>query len=145
MNKKINSFSGKYRFLSNFYPSEIKFGSIDYSTVEHAYQATKTLDEEVREIISKAPTPQTAKRLGRKLMIRDDWEKVKLGIMLCLVRMKFSENIVLRDKLLLTANVELIEGNYWNDRFWGKCNGEGKNHLGLLLMQVRDELEEKAA
>lgn len=136
--KAISSFSGEYRFLSNFYSSKIKFGRLEYPTVEHAYQAAKTLNEEDREIVSKAPTPGVAKRLGRQLALRDDWEKVKLGIMLHLVRVKFG-TVAFEDKLLSTGEAELIEGNYWNDTFWGVCRGRGENHLGKILMKVRGE------
>lgn len=54
---------------------------------------------------------------------------------------KFSQDKDLRDKLIATGNTELIEDNTWNDRFWGVCNGEGINHLGKLLMELRDELK----
>jgi predicted NAD-dependent protein-ADP-ribosyltransferase YbiA (DUF1768 family) len=58
-----------------------------------------------------------------------------------LVRQKFREP-KLRELLAGTRNAELIEGNYWGDRFWGVYVGDGKgeNHLGKILMQVREEV-----
>lgn len=135
----INSFSGKYRFLSNFYPSPIKMGDLVYDTVEHAYQAAKCVEPLDRLMIRDATTPGIAKQLGRRVAIRDDWEEVKVQVMHKLLQMKFKSEY-LKDMLLDTGDVELIEGNTWGDTFWGVCNGVGENHLGKLLMQVRSLL-----
>ncbi len=137
----------RYKFLSNFFPSTVT--STDYRdhnvypTVEHAYQASKSIDPVVREKICAAPTPGMAKKAGRAAGLRPDWEDVKLRIMLDLLRDKFSGS--LGAALLATEDEQLIEGNTWGDRFWGVYNGMGENHLGRLLMQVRDELREKTA
>ena len=136
----INSFTGKYRFLSNFGPSSVEFGGKIYATVEHAYQGAKTFDLEEREDIRLADTPGKAKRLGKKATIRADWDDVKLSIMEDLVRQKFSKHASLKEKLLETNNAELVKGNYWGDVFWGVCKGVGKNHLGKILMKIREEL-----
>jgi predicted NAD-dependent protein-ADP-ribosyltransferase YbiA (DUF1768 family) len=56
------------------------------------------------------------------------------------VKDKFSRNPELRVKLLNTGDLQLVEGNYWGDTFWGVCNGKGENHLGKILMRVRKEL-----
>jgi ribA/ribD-fused uncharacterized protein len=138
----INSFEGDNAFLSNFYPSSIKVDDITYPTVEHAFQASK-LDPDnlwVKTAISHLDTPGKAKRFGRKVTLRSNWEQIKNSIMLNLLRLKFS-NSALKFLLLETGDEELIEGNYWNDTYWGVCNGEGQNHLGKLLMQVREELK----
>ena len=87
--------------------------------------------------------PGEAKRWGRNITLRADWEHVKLPIMLNLVRQKFA-NDPLRAKLLGTGEHELIEGNHWNDTFWGVCRGVGSNRLGKILMQVRAELKASA-
>jgi N-glycosidase YbiA len=137
---RIDSFRGQYRFLSNFSPAEIYFDDVLYSTVEHAYQAAKTLDLREREQVQRAPSAGDAKRLGRKVTKRDDWEQVKVKLMRMLLRKKF-EHPVLADMLLETGDAELIEGNTWGDTFWGQCGGRGENWLGRLLMQVRDELK----
>jgi len=129
-------------FLSNFYPT-----SDPYPTLEHHYQAAKTLIPEEQEKILAAETPGAAKKLGRKAHVRSDWEKVKLGVMEELLRRKFSDP-ELAELLINTGDAELIEGNYWHDNFWGDCScekckrKEGKNHLGKLLMKIRSELNE---
>ena len=126
-------------FLSNFYPSPIVLDRITYPTVEHAFQAAKTDDRLERERIAGLPTPGAAKRAGRKVSLRPDWEQVKVGIMVELVRRKFADPD-LAGKLLATGDEELVEGNTWNDRFWGVCRGTGRNELGKVLMRVRAEL-----
>ena len=136
----IGSFQGEYRFLSNFHPSPVAMGDKVWPTVEHAYQASKTLDTGLRETIRMAATPGQAKRLGRILTLRRDWEAVKDGIMLDLLREKFRSE-PLKTALLRTHPHILMEGNTWNDTYWGVCRGVGKNMLGTLLMQVRDELQ----
>ena len=143
----IRTFTGNYRFLSNFYPVRIamddEVSSGMYPSVEHAYQACKTLNVAERERILRCPTPGQAKRLGREVTIRKDWEQIKLKVMYHLLRQKFGAHADLQDRLLMTGYAELIEGNDWHDTFWGVCNGKGQNHLGKLLMQVREELRSR--
>lgn len=138
----IDSFRGEYGFLSNFAWCKIKYKGVIYKTVEHAYQAAKTLDKKRKQLISEAPTPGAAKRWGRNVEIREDWEEIKLDIMLALVRQKFTIP-ELKKKLLATGKEKLIEGNWWGDTFWGVCKDEGENHLGRILMRVREELKRK--
>lgn len=138
----LDSFTGKYRFLSNFYSSEIEtlLDEKSYPTVEHAYQATKTGEPYQKDWIRDSKTPGEAKRRGRRVLMRPDWEQVKVAAMLVLLRKKF--NIPdLKEKLVNTGETELIEGNTWGDTFWGVCNGVGENNLGKLLMRVREELK----
>lgn len=130
----IDSFSGYYSFLSNFYFHELN------KTNEHYYQAMKTTDHIWIIKILSAPSPSIAKKLGRNVPIRDDWEDIKLEVMEGLVRHKFRDYSKMRNLLLMTRDEELIEGNYWGNTFWGVCNGIGENHLGKILMKVRDEL-----
>lgn len=137
---EINEFQGKYRFLSNFWLVEVEFEGLVYPSVEHAYQAAKTTHLLGREIIRSQSSPGKAKRVGREVPIRPDWEDVKLDIMEELVRDKF-EHEGLRKELLATGNAKLVEGNWWHDTFWGVCDGEGQNHLGKILMKVRKELD----
>jgi hypothetical protein len=133
----ITSFSEENRFLSNFYPCTIEIEGIEYPSVEHAYQAAKTLNIAEREEIALLTAGQ-AKRRGYRVTLRDDWESIKLRIMEDLIRQKFNER-VLREKLKATGDAELIEGNDWEDKFWGVCDGEGENWLGKILMKVRSE------
>jgi ribA/ribD-fused uncharacterized protein len=137
----INSFRGEYRFLSNFWRAEVEMYGRTYPTVEHAFQAAKTLDVGEREAIRTTANPGDAKRMGRRVTLRKDWDSFRLQAMYMLVKRKFSEHVALKHSLLATGDAELIEGNTWNDRFWGVCRGEGKNHLGKILMQVREELK----
>lgn len=139
----IDSFTGEFAFLSNFFPSAIVWGGVSYPTLEHAFQAAKTDRAEERAKILSCPTPGGAKRMGKKVKLRPDWENVKLKVMEELVRQKFADP-ELKAKLLLTRDRVLIEGNHWNDTFWGVCRGKGRNHLGRTLMKVREELQSSA-
>lgn len=139
--KIIDSFTAAsgYGFLSNFHPSTIFVDGKSYPTVEHAIQAHKTTDEKTKDLIRRAKTPGEAKKLGRAVQLREDWEQVKVGLMRDFIRKKF-ENPFLRPLLLDTGDADLVEGNTWNDTFWGVCRGSGLNWLGKILMEVREEL-----
>lgn len=139
--KTISSFKDCYAFLSNFALCEVEFEGDKYSTIEHAFQAAKTFNKEERALIREANTPAIAKQLGKKVTLRKDWEDVKVDIMYNLLKQKFSIP-EFKEQLLATGNAKLIEGNHWNDKFWGVCNGEGRNMLGELLMQIREEIKE---
>lgn len=140
MNEPITKFDGKYKFLSNFYPSNVVLDGMHYSSIEHAYQASKSTSKIIRDAIRASPTPGKAKRAGQKVQIRPDWEQVKLSVMEDLVNQKFQQE-QLKSMLLETGAAHLEEGNFWQDIFWGTCNGVGQNHLGKILMKVRDELK----
>jgi ribA/ribD-fused uncharacterized protein len=144
--KTIDRFTKEagYEFLSNFHPSTVRFDGVLYPTVEHAYQASKSLDPKVRDLIRRARTPADAKKLGQGVSVRPDWPEIKLQIMRGLIREKF-ENPFLRPLLLSTENSLLILNNRWNDRFWGVCRGDGENWLGKILMEERERIrcEEK--
>jgi ribA/ribD-fused uncharacterized protein len=136
----INSFEGEYAFLSNFYEHPISNGVITFPTNEHYFQAMKTLEDDERLAIARAATPGQAKRMGRSVKLRPDWESIKLDVMETAVRVKFTDP-ELAAKLVATGDEELIEGNWWNDTFWGVCNGVGENHLGKILMKVRADIK----
>jgi ribA/ribD-fused uncharacterized protein len=135
----ISGFHGDYRWLSNFTLCEVELEGVMYPTVEHAYQAAKTTVKEFREAIRLCTTPGQAKRMGKQITLRPDWEAIKLDVMRGLLREKFSWGY-LRVALLATGERELIEENTWYDTFWGVCYGEGQNWLGKLLMEIREEL-----
>ena len=137
----IGPFLGRWRFLSNFYPVTVVMDQVAYRSVEHAYQAAKTLDVDERRIIAAAETPGAAKKFGRMVTVREDWEQVKLTVMLNLLTQKFSLD-PLATWLVETAPARLVEINTWGDTFWGICQGHGENHLGRLLMRVRAALLE---
>jgi ribA/ribD-fused uncharacterized protein len=131
-----------YEFLSNFHPSTVRFEGVLYPTVEHAYQASKTLDPKLRELIRKNKDPSVAKKLGQGIIVRENWQEDKIEIMRALIREKF-ENPFLRPKLLATEDAELILNNKWNDRFWGVCRGSGENWLGKILMEERERIKKE--
>lgn len=133
----IDSFRGEYAFLSNFHDCPVTYQGYTYPNNEAAFQAQKDLSRS-GEFTSLNPT--MAKRLGRKVKLRPDWEKVKVGIMAEIVRSKFTQHPDLKEKLLATGDRLLVEGNTWNDTFWGICRGKGQNHLGKILMKIREEL-----
>lgn len=133
----IDSFTGEYRFLSNFWKCPVQFESVTYPSSEHAYVAAKTLDPELRIRIALLKTPGEVKRFGRKLDLRPDWEEVKFVSMYQIVLDKFTRNNDLAEKLLATGYSTLIEGNHWGDTYWGVCKGVGDNNLGDILMRVR--------
>lgn len=135
---QITKFHGDHAFLSNFHPVPVVFEGLEFPSVEHAYQAAKTVDPAERQRFLTGTAAQ-AKRAGRKVTLRPDWAEVRLGVMERLVRQKFRRP-ELRELLLATGEAELVEGNHWNDTFWGVCKGKGENHLGRILMKVRAEL-----
>lgn len=144
----INRFSGGYRFLSNFWLAEVELDGERYKSVEHAYQAAKAITAIDRRYIAAAETPGLAKRRGREVALRDDWNQIKIEVMVALLRQKFARPF-LGPMLLSTRDARLVEGNNWHDTFCGECDGTcrhgghepyGDNHLGQLLMQIRAEL-----
>lgn len=144
----INNFDKEWAFLSNFYESEIEFEGITYPTNEHFFQAMKTLDLDERRRIANALTPGQAKRMGRRVTLRPDWEEVKEDVMFLGLCLKFADD-QLADWLLETGDEELVEGTTWHDNEWGNCtcqkckNVPGKNKLGKLLMKVRGMIKEE--
>ena len=141
----ITSFSDDFEFLSNFYPSPITIENTLFPTVEHAFQSFKSTNPSDMQRIANIKTPGQAKRLGRKIEVRKDWKLVKINVMRLCLKLKFA-NPVLKEKLLATGDAVLIEGNNWGDTFWGQTNKDGKwigkNMLGILLMELRDALND---
>lgn len=139
---KIDRFRGKYAFLSNFAPCIVSYDGHKYASVEHAFQAAKTLNPIEREVLALETTPGKAKRAGRLVQLRPDWDEVKVDIMKELLISKFQDNSFgYRDALINTQDAYLEEGNKWGDTFWGTVEGKGQNVLGNLLMEVRELLK----
>ena len=136
----ITEFRCKYYFLSNFYSAPIKYDGITYQNNEAAFQSAKVIDYNNRFKFANLD-PSKAKRLGRRVQLRHDWDEVKFEVMYDVVKAKFSQNEKLKQKLLNTGDKYLEEGNTWGDKIWGTVNGKGQNHLGKILMRVRDELK----
>jgi ribA/ribD-fused uncharacterized protein len=141
----ISSFTGQYEFLSNFYTFNMWYDGDLWPSVENAYQAQKTLDWVKRQQFLRISSGR-AKRLGRALTdIRPDWDTLKNNVMLDLLRVKFSHQTP-KEMLLATGEEDLLEGNDWHDNWFGsctcdQCGDKGFNHLGKLLMKVREELK----
>lgn len=135
----ISSFRKEYRFLSNFYPCQIRYKGLLFNSSEACYQAMKTTDREAWKEFRNV-SPKRAKHLGYKVKLREDWDEVKIDIMRDIVTQKFMQNPFLSMQLKKTSPLILVEGNTWGDTFWGVCNGEGKNHLGRILMEVRSDI-----
>lgn len=133
----INEFRGKYYFLSNFYETPVTWNGLTYLNNEAAFQSAKTFSD--RECFTNLD-PSSAKKLGRKVQLRSDWENVKDDVMYEICKAKFSQNTELKKRLLSTGNEHLEEGNTWGDRIWGTVNGIGENRLGKILMRIREEL-----
>lgn len=140
----ITSFTGNFEFLSNFHPATVILDNKEYPTVEHAFQAAKTINPHERNEVRNTPTPSEAKRLGQLVNIRPSWEQIKIRVMLNLLLQKFKRGSQLEKQLLQTGEREFIEGNWWCDMYWGTCycrnhkRKTGKNILGKLLTIIRN-------
>jgi hypothetical protein len=137
----ITEFSGMYHFLSNFYSCTVLYEGTAYGNAEAAYQAGKIADPRKRGIFYDLD-PNLAKMTGRIISLRPDWEQVKDQVMEDVVRDKFTQNEQLGKLLLATGDADLIEGNDWNDTYWGVSHGVGQNKLGKILMKIRKELKD---
>ena len=150
-------FKGRWFFLSNFYPCDIKHKGIIYPSTEHYYVAQKFkgmqfynghyfTEPDFKELLCKVKKASDVKKMGRTLKNRSDWDSIKYDVMEWGVRYKFSENDNLKKMILSTGDENLVEFNFWHDNYWGsctcvKCGDEGVNNLGKLLMQIREELK----
>lgn len=136
----ISEFKNNYFFLSNFYTSNVEIGGIVYKNAEAAFQAHKTLDIEQRKKFANISSPSSAKYMGRRIDLREDWNNIRDRIMYDVVYAKFNQNEYLKEKLINTGYQYLEEGNTWGDTYWGVYKGTGQNKLGLILQLIRDEL-----
>jgi len=129
----------EHGYCSNFYRTPITVNGRSYPTVEHFYQASKTLIPEEHEMVRTVATPKEAKFAGYHVTLRRGWDDIKERVMLVGLRAKFTKYSVLRAKLLATGDAILHEDSPW-DKYWGYAKGKGLDRLGILLMQVREEL-----
>lgn len=141
----IEQFTDKYKWLSNFAPYDnlLEYENISYATVEHFYVAMKTKDFDARKKIAATRNPGNVKRIGRQLVLRNDWDKIKENVMRHGLNHKFSKNNPRYRKLLIdTGDKHIQEGNYWGDTYWGVSlqSGKGQNKLGLMLMFIRNNI-----
>lgn len=145
----IDSFTGNYRWLSNFWEDEHPIQMwIEFPTAEHLYNSLKTSDLSEAMWVANAATPDEAKRRGQQVTLKKDWDTSgRLPAMRQTLGAKFFQNALLRSKLLCTEDAWLVEGNTWHDQFWGDCrcgraacSEPGQNWLGRLLMELRSDL-----
>jgi N-glycosidase YbiA len=135
----IDRFEGPHSFLSNFYRSTVRFDGVNYPTAEHAYQAAKCELADDRKAVRRCSSPMAAKRFGSSVLCRPGWDFIRVDVMAQVLEAKFKGDLA--DMLLATGVAGLVEGNGWGDIFWGMCNGEGENRLGVLLMELRASLQ----
>lgn len=142
----IKEFKNQYFFLSNFYECPIYYNKLVFCNAESAFQAQKIIDEKEQYKFINLNASQ-ARKLGKTIVLREDWEEVKDNIMYEIVKRKFTVNKELQQKLIDTKDEELVEGNWWHDTYWGvdSKTGIGKNKLGKILMKVREEVKSSNA
>lgn len=138
----VRGFRGKHFFLSNFYPCKVEVDGLVFSNAEAAFQSAKTTDPELRRQFCNL-SGADAKRFGRRVPLRPDWDRVKDDVMYRVIRAKFAQNSELTRALLATGDALLVEENTWNDTYWGVCGNRGQNRLGEILMRIRAELREE--
>ena len=132
----ILGFFGPHRFLSNFHFVNVELDGEIYRTTEHAYQAAKTYDPELRARIQRLSFPRDARKAGQLLELRPFWDQQKFSVMYDLNAQKYSSEPLL-SMLLETGDSYLEETNTWGDEYWGVCNHVGQNKLGWILMDIR--------
>lgn len=132
-------FRGDYYFLSNMYPASFVYRDFYFPSVEHAYVFMKCAYPEDCVEVLMTDSPFDVKKLGKTVRLKENWDSMKVAIMFEILKEKFSQNQNLRRRLLMIED-DIIEENTWGDTFWGVCDGSGSNHLGNLLMIIRDDL-----
>lgn len=136
----ILGFEGEFEFLSNFFPYPVLLPTGIVPSSEHAYMLEKDTDPEYRKKIRAAKTPGQAKRIGYTAKLPDDWDTIRrFPAMHCVLKQKFVDE-KMAEWLLNTGLRYLEETNLHGDRFWGRCRGVGRNHLGRQLMVIRSML-----
>jgi ribA/ribD-fused uncharacterized protein len=141
----ILEFKDEFSFLSNFHPCNVVVDKMVFPSSEHAFMSFKNNSDEWKKECQRFDlTPGKIKRLARKVELVSCWEDIKIDVMMQVVWFKFFQNKDLMEKLLATGNQNLVEGNWWDDKFWGVClksnPNVGENHLGRILMNIRNLL-----
>ena len=130
-------FKDEFYFLSNMYPAEISYEDMTFTCSESLYQAFKCKSkEEMKQFCTL--NGYKAKKKGRKICLRDNWDDIKIDVMRLVVSLKFNQHPELMEKLK-EIDDDIVEDNDWGDTFWGICNCEGQNNLGKILMEIRDK------
>lgn len=130
-------------YLSNWYLASLYLKEKIWPSSEHYYQAQKVAGTPNEETVRRMESPRLTFEFTRRpeITVRSDWEQVKVGVMFEAVYAKFSQNPELKEKLLASSDLEIVE-NSPVDYFWGiGANGSGENQLGKVLMEVRCQLK----
>lgn len=147
----ITEFRGEYRWLSNFYKLQypimvyINGGEYLFHTTENLYQGMKCKHDDDM-IRCSVLTAGESKAFGKIVELCEDWDEIRLDAMYEINRMKYDQPFF-KEKLLSTGEQVIVEGNTWHDNFFGNCSCEkcndiiGFNHLGILIMKIRDEIK----
>jgi len=130
-----------FEFLSNMRPYSIVAFGKKFRASENLYQFSKLPDELHKEYVDRFTKmhPFVARKITRKLPVREDWEEIKLQVMFEVLKLKFYQHPYLI-KQLLDIEGPLAEFNTWKDTYWGYDINlkKGENHLGKLFMLLRD-------
>lgn len=129
-------FRNEYWFLSNMYPCKIRVNGLEFKCAEACFQSFKTTDTELRAKFQHLNGFE-AKKLGKKIKLRPDWNDIRLEVMRRVVYAKFHQNPELQKLLADVQGWCIVEDNTWHDTFWGKCDGVGENWLGCILTAIR--------
>jgi len=140
----IKEFKGEFRWLSNFSEVHVILGGVKYPSVEHAYQSAKSEVESWKKFCAETPEAGKVKNASKGIIVISTWKRMNLGIMKELLIQKYNQEPY-KSKLIDTGEEKIQEGNLWGDDFWGidLKTGTGKNILGQMIMEIRDELKEK--
>jgi len=133
-----------YGCFSNFSPHPFELDGTRWPTSEHYFQAQKFAGTPSAEEVRRARGPMKAAELGRERdrPLRRDWEAVKDDVMRRAVRRKFETHDDIRAVLLSTSDEDIVE-DAPRDYYWGRgADGSGKNMLGKILMEVREQLRQ---
>lgn len=139
----IYCFVDEYKYLSNFAPVKFEWNGIKWPSCNHAYQAAKIKNKDAQILISQIPHHSKLSTVVDRYPAVFGWEESKIDIMTEIVRAKFEQNAELANKLLETGTDYIEYGNADDDTFWGISpirSGCGLNNLGLILMEIREEL-----
>lgn len=138
-----------YGAFSNLFRRDIVFEEETFATSEHAYQAGKARKPAVKKWLMEAPSPSLLAMAAHGLYYWDvapGWSSTKFDRMRAVLRVKFTQHDDLRELLLSTGDARLVESATVDNevnRLWGEVNGVGRNMLGILLMELRDDLRAK--
>lgn len=138
----IKEFQDEYRWLSNFAPVKVEYGGMVFPSTENAYQAMKGISL-AHAFKCTSCDPSVSKKLGKICELRPNFDEIKLQLMYNLNLRKYL-NEKYKQLLLDTGDMNIVEGNYWHDNFWGDCycprckNFKGENNLGIIIMKIRD-------